>query len=375
MQILKYTFTHKDYPMKKLYIFLVLLLLCTASVFSSETNIQSAKTNKSQRFAIVPAVAYLPESSVIFAVMGTFFLNPDRPKQRKPSSLAALLAVSVKKQITLNILPDIYFINDTLHLKGVTAFLLWPAYFYGLGPDTKTSDKELYTAKGIVWDGGIEYFPKIFDRTLAFGIVQRIGYEDITPEADGLLVTENVAGKDGGLFSGLGAQVTFDTRDRIHWTSKGIFFQYYNLFFSSMIGSDFTFSEHKFDYRHFISLAQKHTLALSANIKLQTGNPYFRYGSTPDIRAIEVGRYRDLHLFLVRSEYRFPIAWKFNGVLFASAALVSDSFKNIDYKNTVTSIGTGVRFAMIEKEMLNLRLDLAWVDNGFNLEFILSEKF
>lgn len=350
---------------------LLLSITLFASTVSSNSTVDITD-KKPQYFSFFPAVAYLPESSWLAAASLMLYLNPLREEFKKPSTISILLAASIRKQITLNIDPSLYVFKDKILIRGTSAFLIWPARFYGLGFDSDTEKRESYSAKGALWDGGVQYAAI---KGLLVGPSFRIGYEKIQTPKGSLLNSQEVSGRRGGFFNGMGAVISYDVRDSIFWTKKGVFLSYRFLVDSPRWFSSYSYYDHRLDTRFFISPIKKLTYGFQGEVKYQTGAPYFRYIATPNIRALEEGRYRDQFLIQIRNELRFPMIGRFYGTGFFELANLSHSPGDWKIKNFKTSTGVGLRFALNPTEIVNLRLDVAYVDGSVNLELLALERF
>lgn len=75
-------------------------------------------------------------------------------------------------------------------------------------------------------------------------------------------------------------------------------------------------------------------------------------------------------------EYRFPIKGRFAGVTFASIGEVAGEFDNFSFDLIKPAVGTGLRFAALKQERLNLRVDVAAGNGGeINYYIVLAESF
>jgi hypothetical protein len=72
------------------------------------------------------------------------------------------------------------------------------------------------------------------------------------------------------------------------------------------------------------------------------------------------GRFRDKVMSLAQVEYRFPIIWRFGGVVFAGTGNVASSVDKFDFTNLKTGIGAGLRFSLVPEERINLRIDVGY---------------
>ena len=66
-------------------------------------------------------------------------------------------------------------------------------------------------------------------------------------DPDGLLIQDEITGAAGGLVSGLGPVMNFDSRDNIFWSTKGAFIEALAMVNLPAFGSDFSFARFSVD--------------------------------------------------------------------------------------------------------------------------------
>ena len=87
------------------------------------------------------------------------------------------------------------------------------------------------------------------------------------------------------------------------------------------------------------------------------------------MRGYTRGQYRDEHFVTLQTEYRFPIKWRFGGVLFGGLGAIGGTGDG--FEKLFPSIGLGMRFKVLKDDNLNLRIDwaLGKESSGFYLTF------
>ncbi len=78
------------------------------------------------------------------------------------------------------------------------------------------------------------------------------------------------------------------------------------------------------------------------------------------MRGYYEGRYRDKKLLVVQTEYRFPIVWRFGGVLFAGAGDVAPTLGQFALQTIKPSYGFGLRYMFDPLEKMRIRIDFGW---------------
>jgi outer membrane protein assembly factor BamA len=115
-----------------------------------------------------------------------------------------------------------------------------------------------------------------------------------------------------------------DSRDHVLLPTQGGYHYAAMVVFHAALGSDFDYLLWTLDLRRFLRLSADgtHVLALQALAELRGLSPPFyelgKLGGPRSMRGYYEGRYRDQHYLTGQAEYRFPIYWRFGGVLFAA---------------------------------------------------------
>ena len=78
---------------------------------------------------------------------------------------------------------------------------------------------------------------------------------------------------------------------------------------------------------------------------------------------------------VVQAEYRFPIYWRFSGVAFTSFGMVTDRFSNVKSDYIRPTGGFGLRFLLVPKDNLNIRIDYGFGNNTNEFYLTVGEAF
>jgi len=315
---------------------------------------------KKNHLLVLPVVARSIETSWSFgtAISGTFHINK-KDSIIRTSNLQSLVLYSLKKQFIAAIEGTIYFPGEKYILSQQLSYSFFPDKFWGLGRIAPDSNAESYNFRQFyVYLHG----QRAIARHLFVGALyeyQRLIKIEYTP--GGLFDKLNIQGRHGYQVSGLGASLTYDTRNDAFAPDKGVFLQGYFNHFAGFLGSDFAYTNYVIDTRGFIKTYKKQVLALQAYAYLNNGNVPLRslasFGGANSMRGYYDGRYRDKDQVVLQAEYRVPVYRRLGAVAFGGIGNVSN---NCDYLGTDAlkySYGGGLRIALTRSEKLNLRLD------------------
>jgi outer membrane protein assembly factor BamA len=338
---------------------------------SDETQTVDSKDEDFQEWVLFPVIASTAETGLILGGYAVRFFEPSGPDMQTNTIDFAAFG-SIEEQYQVIVSPNIYFKDDLYHLDFSLSGEIWPANYYGIGNDTSEDDKEEYDSQAITTDLLLE---RRLIGNLYIGANYELKFEEVDPDADGSLKSDEITGYDGGVQSGVGLSLTLDTRDNPNDTRRGSFIGLQSNWFQPAFGSDFTFETYELYLRHFFSLTKNTGLALGGQLNMSRGDIPFRELNSPDgselLRGIEYGRYRDRDMAGLQAEYRFPITGKWGGTIFAETAQVAHTIDQLNMDNWKYSIGGGIRYALNPSERFNIRLDLTLVDDdmGFVLNF------
>lgn len=367
---------------KALYFFLIGFTLWLQPGDCSE-NLSPADENKEQAgeakhrisFAGYPVILYTPETSLIFGGGAAMTIRDQNShKNARPDNLNFYAIYTLKNQSAVLFNPDFYFDEDKWQFKMMSGYQKFPDLFYGIGNRTSEDDAEDVTTEDVIIRPGLTR--RIY-KNLRLGVMYHFNHTSVQKvETDGQLNSGLVLGSRGSLLSGLGPIIDWDSRDNIFYPSKGSWLQFYAMIYRDWLGSEFEYESFTFDFRHFIEIQDRHILALQFAAKSMMGSIPFNHLARLDlVRGIHASRFRDQKSATALIEYRFPVWRRFSGVLFAGFGDVVPRFSNLQLKETKYSIGTGLRFAVLPADKINLRLDIGFSRYGINPYFQLSEAF
>ncbi|WP_394846213.1 outer membrane protein assembly factor [Pendulispora brunnea] len=341
-----------------------------AAVFlaSSAARAEDVPPAPEGKLSVVPFVvpAYTPETSLLLggAAVGVYSYPPEAGHRESQIMLA--VAVTVKGQVALQLVPDVYLWNDRVQLGGVLGASRFPNVFYGLGSHTNEEDDEDYTPVG--FEVGLS--PKLrLLKGMYLGPDARFAYTNITEtEAGGMLERGIVPGSGGGRSVEVGLAGFYDTRDSTIYPRDGHIIRVFARMARPALGSEFDYDVLSVDARKYISLpwADRHVLALQALAEIRDGAPPFYdlglMGGDSIMRGYFRGRFRDRNYLAAQIEYRMPLFWRFGAVGFASLGQVSHTLSDVGDSPVRFAGGGGLRFAPLADVPVNLRLDIAYGD-------------
>ena len=279
-----------------------------------------------------------------------------------PHSISVIFYYTEKRQSNLAIAPDLYFGQGRWHVKVPVAYQKLPSYFYQAGS---------YHAKDYLVDDDAEDYTleaASFEPWVLWGVHSRLRAGLVCDlrkatvlrvERAGILDQGLVHGHDGGVLSGLGPALEWDSRDHVFHPSRGGWYQLYARVYRSGIGSDLDFEAYWLDLRQYVTARTPHILAFQVWWSKRAGDiPFTDYAAIGrQMRGIHAERLQDRHAVVAQAEYRYPIWGSFSGVAFASLGEVARSVDSVALSATKYAAGAGLRYALNADEKLNVRFD------------------
>ncbi len=355
----------------KLYTTLLFIFLFS---LESQANIglipPPSDTTKIDRNSVsgFPIAYFTPETDWAFGAVGVYaFRLKGMKDDSRPSQISLAGAYTLNNQILFYVPFQIFWKNARWNWYGEIGYYRYNYFYYGIGNDTRAEDEEVYDVNypRLKLNALYRVYPKIYA-----GIKYWYdGYDIVKIEDDGLLAETRPLGVEGGRISGFGGAVNYDDRDNLFSTATGTFAEVGFLLSRAATGSNYDFSKYTADYRRFISIGadKKSVLALNAYAEFSTGEvPFYQLaflGGSRRMRGYVDGQYRDRHYAATQAEYRFPIFWRFGGVVFASTGGVGSEVSDIP-GNLRFAAGGGLRFLLNEQEGINIRVDYGIGEEG-----------
>ena len=327
------------------------------------------------RFIPIPLFSVAPETSVRVGAIGVFFFRfKNSSKDTQLSSIRAPQSYTFRNQVKFRLSNDI-FLNRNKHIiSGFTEWLRFPLFFYGVGADTRNSNKEIYTSR--LFNISYNYLFKIQEGKYIGARVDRRDSK-IQETAEGGLLEEPglVSGSEGGLSQGIGIVGRHDTRDNLLCTKTGWLSEFAITFYNDVLNSDFEFTKLTFDTRYFFSIDDRHVLGGQTYIEQNWGAPSFEnlalMGGPFLMRGNFEGRFRDRSMWATQWEYRLPLGrpsyidnnksmgfWdRFGMVGFVGVGSVQDELLKDTFRDLKFTGGVGLRFLVFPEERINVRVD------------------
>ncbi len=324
-----------------------------AQVIHRDSTIQPTRKDSLISFFGTPLAFYTPDTRWGIGVAGIVTF-PTRPRR---SNLTFNASYTQNKQILLFFPYQWLSHNNRWRFYGEVGWYRYLYRYFGIGNEYPNDYAETYTAK----------YPRI--RLTAAKRVQekhllglRIFLDDyhiVSASPGGEIALGKVTGFEGGTSSSVGPVWISDSRDNSFYPESGWLSEFALTGENRLTGSDFKFARCSLDVARYFPIGKKNVLAVNGIAILTAGDiPFFQLpqiGGPSRLRGYPLGKYRDRHMIITQAEFRFPIVWRFKGVVFVGGGTVFG--KANEMVKIRPNGGAGLRFEFDRRQKLHLRLD------------------
>lgn len=338
----------------------LLLVVCATQAVGRDTVQQSQSRWESLlnwNFIVVPTVSYQPETNWAFGVAGAYYFNCKN--QTRTSDIGFDACYALSKQYSVNVATTTYF-NEESHwrLSANVKFRQFPEYLFGYGNrgDDLFGDRQMYLSKLLE----VKAMPQ-YEVVSHFFVGPAVTFRwESSSAVDSLMVHQE--GIDPYHLLGLGAVLSYDTRDQVNYTHKGMFLKSVMLYYEPYLGSSYRMGTINIDWRHFVPIYKEFGFAYQfyGNAVFGSKKPFQMLSTTGGMdqsRGIRSGYWRDDVSMMLQAELRIPV-WRFlKATLFGSVADVYN-LEHWQWSLPKFAYGAGLRVA-INKAKVNVRFDVA----------------
>lgn len=307
--------------------------------------------------ATYPAASYSGRTGLAVGVMHALQLHAKSDK--RPTTITPAILISTKGMFEIQADAEIYP-TQTTYIQTKAEFFYLPDKYYGVGNDDKETlteyDLYKYSVNTVAYK---EVVPK-----LSIGVNMDINYykfKKYDPQYSEAF--------DNGWENGLGLAVQLDTRNDNIYPHSGWLATVQATGYAKAFGGNSNYGQITLDARRYVWLGGQRVLAMQAYWSGIAGNaPFVRLpscGGTRLGRAIPHSlKYVDDYAWLTQAEYRCPVYWRIGATAFAAAGNVYHTWGSEITDNMHLMVGGGLRFKILPKQNLNLRLDAGISSRG-----------
>jgi hypothetical protein len=342
---------------------------------------EAQKKKKKRDLLVAPVPISSPTTGTGLAVGGVAFYNPNQEPRQWVSGAGAVYTDRGTKGIAG--FHSMSFGHDRFRFKAILSYIEAQNRFYGIGAEAgdRAERVELGNKQLVVQ---LQGQMRVFEHGFA-GLRYHLGTNAAViepPKEDAPPVSTLPPSADQlhSTLSVIGPVLTYDSRDSGNQPRRGAYASMTWMFGIKALGDSFTHDKLQLAGNLYFPFGEKTVLATRASLCSATGEvPYYDlclFGSGPDLRGYEGGRYRDRSSWAVQGELRQHIAGRFGGVVFFGLGGIAPAAGEIlDNSNLLPSAGIGVRYRPFKDNDVQLRLDFALGKNDHGIYIGISEAF
>lgn len=356
-------------------------------------SLKAIEGNHIRKFYVLPIITASPETSLRLGAVGVvLYRRPGVTPETQLSTVRVPVSYSLKGQFKAQINSTYYSNSNKIIINTDAIWFNFPLLFYGIGNDTEEANEETYTTQTLVLDLS---FLKSIIPNFYIGLGYKYFNSEITKFQTGGNLEQPglVPGNTGAITSGFNLNFRFDKRDNNLSATSGFYADLKLANHEPWMGSDYDFTRLDLDLRKYFNPTGKHVLALQMIVANVWGDPSFEtmalLGGKMIMRGHYEGRFRDNSLYSVQAEYRIPLVrekWidnrekvpfkeRWGLVGFLGVGDVASSFGNVNLSKIKSSLGFGIRYLVLPKERINIRIDFGFGTQLPGLYFNLREAF
>jgi len=349
---------------RSLFVLSFLCFLGTATFGQKEDSTKSKKYN----LVVYPALGYSPETKLNLGAIAFLVLPPKDTLEafQRPTVISPYVIYTTNKQILTRIDYETYT-KQGVNLNAKMRFFRFPDFYYGIGNDTNSEDRESYNDYFFRLEGSVL---KTSNQKMFVGLQYDFQFNNINDiKSNGMLESDNPIGIKGGRVMGLGPRGVYDSRDKTLYPYKGKYIIAGMTWFTEALGSEYNYMNFNFDYRQYFEVTDFKTVLayqMQSNITVYGDVPFYKLnqiGGDNRLRGFShKNLYKDKNAVFVQLEARQELFWRLGGVLFVGAGQVFDAFNHFSSNNMNYVYGFGGRFNAIKNEKLNIRMDIGFTE-------------
>lgn len=356
-------------------------------------SLKSIEGDYVRKFYALPIISAAPETGLRLGAVGIFlFRKRGMRPETQLSSIRMPISYTLKGQFRAKVNSTYYSSGNKIIINATAQWFNFPLLFWGLGNNTQEEDEEIYTTQtGIV---ELSFLKSIFSNFYVGLGYNYFESKIVEFQPGGSLEQPGlIPGNTGSIISGFNINFRYDSRDNNLCATSGYYADLKISNYEPRVGSEYNFTRLDMDLRKYFPVFKKHVIAAQLLLVNTWGNPSFEtmalLGGQTIMRGHYEGRFRDNSLYAAQVEYRLPLVrgeWidnrekvpfreRWGLVGFFGVGDVASSFGDIDLSKIKTSIGFGVRYLVLPKERINIRIDLGFGTQLPGLYFNIREAF
>lgn len=339
------------------------------------------KAMKVFKYLPYPMITYANETGTVFGLVKYDLVRLVKSDTvSTPSSFSEMISVSSKGQFKVVLGTQQFYLQNRVIFRSEVQYVDFPDFILGVGNDVDRDNVEKVVTKRAVFNNGLLFAVDKEHHLYVGPIFNYTNYLNVEFDSSSWFLKEEYPGYKGGISSGIGLGLAYDTRDYRYNASNGHYAALQIINYGGMTGSDFVYYAYEIDLRKFWNPWMKHVIAVQGFAAGNVGpTPFYSLsllGGSNRMRGYYLGALRDKMIMDAQVEYRMPV-WKIIGIAgFLSAGRVGPNWSHMNLDDLWYGGGVGLRIMVDPKHRANLRIDFGYGEGGAKgLVFGFTEAF
>ncbi len=333
-----------------------LVLLLSVYLAQAQTDTNSRKI----KIFPVPAIGHSPETSTYFGAVALASFRSAADTNTRESNTKVEFNYSLRNQLILECGWNYFSPGEKWFSEAIFRFSQFPDYYYGLGRNSDARDEVQYnsnrfrTSVNALYQLRSNFFAGPLFRYTSYSRVQYLGGDSIT-----------YLELSPSQVWGLGLEARKDLRNSLLGPTEGYLA---GLAVSYNQGAGAGYLKIEPDFRYYLPLGEV-TWASRFYAEWNWGDtpPFYDIGllgGDRTARGIYLGRFRDVNLSTLQTEFRIPLFWRLGVSFFGGLSDVYASGLEVKLSPLIYNAGGGIRFLIDRESNVNLRFDYGVASGG-----------
>ena len=355
------------------------LFLCAITILSLSTLViaqadDSLVVPSSSTFVVMPLINNNPVMKTSFGGIGMYLFDANKKDTISPPSTVMLMGLYSTNKSYIFLLPTALFLNDDYF--RITGAVMTSRINNSFVYDYEGNDVTLVYSE-LRWmyiaEFSVQLLNNFYTGLMYTGFQTKYKFDEGSADENNITQSLfNQLGVEDNFTSSIGVKLSYDSRDYIYNASQGFNGTLRSMYFAKWLGSTNEYASIAYDFKYYHSLDSNNVLAGMLSGGNSVGDVPFSgyqvYGMRSSLRGYPTGKYRGENMLALQVEYRWNFYGRWGLVGFAGIGSIwggeNQQTEEVFEKQSLPSVGLGLRFMLSEERKINARIDYAWGKDG-----------
>ena len=350
-----------------------LATLCFASNFGDSVNevendAQDARSlpnkllKQKSRFVLIPIPVANPTLGTGLALTAIYIHAGDEESSTEKSTTSGVVGlVTDKDSWAFGAFHDGYYYDDTVRIRGTSAYGEFNLDFYGTGNDSIFRDNPVSYKSDV-----FAFMPRVLfelpaDSWFLGGQFTYLSVDNSFDFSNLLPGLPEI--RDTTKTGGLGPVLVYDSRDNNLWPSQGTWLEATASIYGKALGGDFDYRKTVVKFAQYFPLHDTVTGVYRIDGGFVGGDAPFYDLSYIRLRGFQSTRFLDDNAFTAQAEIRWNCYNRWHLLAFGGGGVAAGNLGDLTSASEKWAGGGGFRYMIDEKRKLSVGVDAAYGDD------------